>query len=161
MIFNSEDSFASHYVGAILLAAIVFGVTHGVQIFIVGMIRNHSLIFDPSSLIVLSLFEFVQSFVFFVIGIVVAYVPCRVLEYILRNADTSKRFIISMIAGVSLGILFLPLCAGFSYFTFRGVDSPSYLYRCAEFSLPMIIAGIFGSYSYWHFGFARKHLISD
>lgn len=161
MISNSEDSFVSYYVGAVLLAAIVFGVTHGVQILIVGMIKNHSLSFNPSGLIVLSLFEAIQSFVFFVIGVVAAYIPCRALEYVLRNTPTSKRFVISITVGVSLGILFLPLCAGVSYFKFHEADSPSYLARCAEFALPMIIAGMFGSYAFWRFGFCRKHLVTE
>lgn len=155
MSSNSRHPFFSYHLRAVLIAAMAFGLTHGVQIFILDFVRHPPFDLKPSALIILLLFETIQSLVFITIGVVVAYIPSRILEHVLRDAMAARRPAISVVTGVFLGILFLPLCAGFSYLVAHEIDSPSYLTRCAEYALPMVMAGVFGSYVFWRISFER------
>jgi hypothetical protein len=153
MSSNSRYSFFSFHLRSVLLAGFAFGMIHGAQILFVSFIRDHSLSMKPSALVTVIAFETIQSLVFIIIGVVLAYITSRILQRVLRKAPASRRKVIAVLIGAFLGVLFLPLCAGVSYFSFHEPDSPSYLIRCAEFALPMVAAGVVGSYSFWHFVF--------
>jgi hypothetical protein len=155
-----QHPFFSRYMRSLLLAALAFGLADGVQILILGFIRNHSLGLVPSALITLILLETIQALVFILVAIGVAYIPSRRLERILRDSPPSRRGAISSMSGVLLGILFLPLCAVVPYFYFHAADEPSYLMRCAEYALPMIIAGLIGSFFLYRFAFGHTLSVS-
>lgn len=149
---NSEHPFFYYHLRAVLLTALAFGLTHGGQMLVVGFIRDNSLSIKLSALFTTLVFETIQSLVFVVVGLVVSYIPSRILSIALRKSSASKRPLISIATGTLLGILFLPLCASFSFFLLHEPNAPSYTARYAEFALPMIIAGGFGGYGLWRFG---------
>jgi hypothetical protein len=150
---SSWYSFFSYHLRSVLLAGFAFGMTHGAQILFLSFIRDHSLSVKPSALVTVIAFETIQTLVFITIGVVLAYIASCILQRVLSKAPASRRKVIAVLIGAFLGVLFLPLCAAVSYFIFHEPDSPSYLIRCAEFALPMVAAGVVGSYSFWHFVF--------
>jgi hypothetical protein len=146
---SSGPPFFAHHFRLILLAALAFGLTHGLQVLVEGFIRNGSLRFNPTGLVTLVSYEAIQSLVFVMVGLFVAYIPSRLVDVVTRNAPPSKQLFLAVLSGVLVGILFLPLCAGVSFSILREPDAPPYLARCAKFALPMIIAGAFGGYGLW------------
>jgi hypothetical protein len=54
-------------------------------------------------------------------------------------------------SGVLAGILFLPFCAAVSFFITYEPGAPRYLVRCAEFALPMTVAGAVGGYVFLYY----------
>ena len=93
---NSGRPFFYYHLRSVLLAALAFGLTHGGQMLVVGFIRNDSLSLKLSALITVLVFETIQSLVFILIGLVVAYAPSRVLEIVLRKSPASKRLTASL-----------------------------------------------------------------
>lgn len=149
---NLEHSFFYHYFRALLFAAVAFGLVHGGQVLVVGLIKNNFLSIKLSAIFDLFVFEILQSLIFMIIGLAMGHIPLRILCIAIRNSSDSKRYLISAITGSLLGILFLPLCACFSFFLLHEPGDPGYVARCAEFAFPMIVAGGFGGYSFWRFG---------
>ena len=146
MSSNLKCPFLCIYLHVMLMAAIAFGSTHAGVLLVIGFISENSMAVKLSALFMLIIFEAMQSLVFFVLSLVLCYLPVCLLNTILRRFSASKRLLISVITGALLGILFLPLCASVAFFALHESGDPSYLIRCAEFALPMICAGAFGGY---------------
>jgi vacuolar-type H+-ATPase subunit I/STV1 len=140
------------YLHSMLLASIAFGVIHGVYVFVVGIINaitiDNSIDFHLSWMITLIVVMIIQSSFFFIIGMLVAYFPSYfVAKYLLLPRST--RPLSCILSGMLLGILSLPLCAGVAFLIPYAPDLPGYLARCAEYALPMIVAGAVGGYFFW------------
>jgi hypothetical protein len=144
---NTGGQFRVQYTRAILFAALAFVLTHGGQLFVVSFWTNRSAAIDPTSFLTLILFELTQFVVFVAVGWLLAFFPSKFVERVLHCRHPGYALCIA--CGAIIGLFFLPLCAGFAFFVFPEPDSPSYPMRCAEFGLPMTIAGAVGGYAFW------------
>lgn len=145
---STGRNFFYYYSRALLVAAFAFGLTHAAQSLVVSFVNNRSLAVNPTALLVLILYEIMESIVFLIIGLMLAYIPSRIVSDIFKKKN-SRGLLLRVLFGMLMGIVFLPLCASFPFFLFPLPDGPSYLTRCAEFSLPMTIAGALGGYAFW------------
>jgi len=151
-----KGGFTPCYVKALSGATLAFGVIHAIQTIAVGMFRNESLSMRADGLFALAFFELIEGSIFFVIGIVMALVPARVADkYISRSSMGAANFFCWL--GALAGITYLPLCAGISTSIMPSIDDPSYLQRCLEYLLPMVIAGMTGGHV---FGSTRAATLS-
>jgi hypothetical protein len=148
------------YSRAMFIAALAFGTIHGVQSLIVAFYNSRSLRFDPTGLLVLVPVEIMDSLVFLIVGLIFAYIPSRIAERVLSERH-SKHLSVHVVSGALIGIFFLPLCASVLFFIFPPPDGPSYLVRCAEFGLPMIIAGVLGGYTFWRLARSNSELLAE
>ena len=140
--------FHTYYTRAVMWAALGLGVIHAVQALVIGFATNRSIGINPTVFAVLIPYELFQSMIFFLVGWIIAYAPSVFLFNIIRN-NYVNRLSVYVIIGVALGVIFIPLCASVPYFLLKLPDEPDYLTRCAEFSLPMTIAGAIGGYTFW------------
>jgi hypothetical protein len=148
-----KSGFAPCYMKALSGAALVFGLTHAVQAIAVSVFRDGVVHPRLDALLSLSFFELIEALIFFVIGMVMVLVPARVADnYIGRSAAGTVNLFCWL--GVLAGITYLPLCAGISTSILPSADDPTYLQRCLEYLLPMVIAGAAGGYI---FGSTRRY----
>lgn len=112
--------------------------------FVVSLIKHPYGNIDPTSFITLGIYELIQSSAFATIGGLVAFYPSKFLASMRNNMSPAG--LLNPLSGLLMGVVFLPLCAGLAYSLFHEPDSPSFLTRCAEFILPMIISGAVGGY---------------
>jgi hypothetical protein len=134
--------------GAMSVAALAFGVVHGAQVLAEGTMEISSSRVNISSIFTLIVYEAIQVFVFLCVSFMFAYIPSRSLEIVAQRTPSSMRYALSALTGVLIAVLFLPLCASVAFLSFYAPDLPSYLDRCSEFALPMIIAGAVGGISF-------------
>ena len=140
---KSTGSFRSAFTRAMVSAALAFGLVHATQSVALGFVAQTSPKFDPTGLLVLVPYDLLQSTVFIIIGWVIAYIPSRMLADFMERRHRGH-LMWSITCGIFMGLLFLPICAIFPFFLFRTTDEPSYLARCLEFALPMVVAGAVG-----------------
>jgi hypothetical protein len=146
---RSRQKVFSFYYKSILLSALAFGFTDGFQATALGFVRNGNLYFHASYFITMISYEFIQCVLFIFIGLPSAYVPVLLLEYIIVQFPKHRWRFLAILFGFLLGIIFDPICAVVAYFPFYEDGDPSYLERCLEFALPMLIAGTIGGYSFY------------
>lgn len=134
------------YLKSVTIASIIFGSSHGIEEFIHGFDMNRISDIKLSAMMVLFVFESVQSIVFFIFCSLLMLIPTKVFLclYNTRNVFTY------IIAGSIFGVLFLPLCALIANTVLPLPDIPTYFARCVEFFLPMVTAGAVGGYVFWH-----------
>jgi hypothetical protein len=158
---NSRAPFLGCYSPAVIAAATpAFGVAHAAQSLVVGL----PIVRIPADFLG---YELLQAAAFMVFGWELAYIPARILAR--RIGKTSQnRLPLCVISGLSLGLLFLPLCAGVAVLVFRIFPfllgaGPTFLARCAEFALPMEVAGAAGGYAFWRRARAMEagHKVGD
>ena len=150
--FVAKRHFFFNHSRAILIAGVGFGFCHGIQALVADVVSNGVLQVRLSSLATLAALEGVYSIVFIVTALVLALIPSLVLLAIFSNMRSSaRRLIISITMGLLLGMLFLPLCAAVAFFGLYEPSNPSYIARCEEFALPMLTAGVIGSYALLRF----------
>jgi len=145
---TTAHEFRRCYVRAMALAALAFAIAHGSQLFIRGLISQRSFAIAPTGFLALIPYVLLEAIVFFTVGSMVAYLPSRAGYIFFLRIDKNDLFY-SILFGFLVGLIFLPLCAGFVFSLFRAADLPSYLARCAEFGVPMTIAGAIGGYVFW------------
>lgn len=146
-----KNSFAPFYIKALAGAALAFGLTHTVQAIVVTMFRDGVAYPHLNAHLSLSFFGMVEVLIFFIIGIIMVLIPARVADnYVGRS--TAGMVSLFCLLGALAGVTYLPLCAGISTAIMPSVDDPSYLQRCLEYLIPMVIAGSTGGYI---FGLAR------
>jgi hypothetical protein len=148
----TRKDFFVPYLHSMLLASIAFGVIRGVYVFVVSIINaitiDNSIGFHLSAMITIIVVTLIQSSFFFIIGILVAYFPSYFFaKYLLLPRSTHP--LSYVLSGMLLGILSLPLCAGVAFLIPYAPDLPGYLARCAEYALPMSVAGAVGGYFFW------------
>jgi hypothetical protein len=137
------------YRRAMLLSSFLFGFTHGVVELFFGESNSYDLSkIYLSAVIMLILYELLTSIVFFIIGYLISYFPSLIIFKISKRKFEKKPYIY-ILFGAIMGLVFLPICAAFSYFFLPLPDAPSYLARCAEFVCPMVVAGASGGYAFW------------
>jgi hypothetical protein len=144
----ATKEFRRCYLRTIALAAISFAVAHGSQLIATGLISQHSFSVNPTGFLVIAPYVTIEAIVFFIAGYLIAYFPSRAAYEFLRRTGRT-RFAFYGLFGVAMGIAFLPLCASVPFFAFPLPDDPGYFGRCAEFGLPMTIAGALGGYVFW------------
>jgi uncharacterized membrane protein YhdT len=135
--------FRGAFTRAMASAGLAFGLVHAIQSIAKGFVAQTSFKFDPSGLIVLVPYELIQSAIFIFVGWIIAYIPSRMLADFMERRHSGQP-IWFIACGIFMGLLFLPICASFPFFLFRTTDEPSYLARCLEFALPMVVAGAVG-----------------
>jgi hypothetical protein len=101
---------------------------------------------------------FVESAIFFLAGWPLAYAPVYLTNIVLDRPGL-RGLAAYAVAGLLLGIIFLPVCASVPFIALRSVVDPTYSARCIEFAYPMAIAGIIGGYAFWRF--ARRTAQND
>jgi hypothetical protein len=140
---KSAGPFRGAFTRAIASAGLAFGLAHAIQSVTKGFVAQASLKFDPTGLLVLVPYELIQSAIFILVGWIIAYIPSRMLADFMERRHCGQP-IWFITYGIFMGLLFLPICASFPFFLVRTTDEPSYLARCLEFALPMVIAGAVG-----------------
>jgi hypothetical protein len=131
-----------------LIAAAAFGFTHSLQLLVMAEIHtDYTNEFYLNVLLPLGFLGVIEAAVFYIVGCIVAYLPVRIVVRNLSPLGAKHPFLYPTI-GMLFGVLFLPFCAAFSFYVTHPLDpdSPSYLARCAEFALPMTVAGVAGGY---------------
>jgi hypothetical protein len=147
-MMSGAREFRHCYVRAMALAAIMFAIAHGCQLLIRGLASQHSFVINPTGFIVLFPYMILEALIFFVAGGVVAYLPSRAGNKYLSRRGKKYR-VYSVLFGLIMGVIFLPVCASVPFFAFPLPDDPSYFARCVEFGLPMTISGALGGYAFW------------
>jgi hypothetical protein len=145
---NTLNEFRRCYVRAMILASVIFGFSHGVQLMAHSLIVQHSLSINPTGFLALIPYVLLESTIFFVIGFAVAYVPSRAANSFVTGSGQNN-WIYHVSIGLIMGLVFLPLCASVPFLIFRFPDEPSYFARCIEYFLPMAAAGALGGYTFW------------
>jgi hypothetical protein len=143
---DQPTGFGRLYTRALFVAAIAFGISDPAEMLVKGMFSNSSLRIDPTGFIVLILYGLVEAMVFFAVGWPVGYVVVRVIQKLVEKRGRPE-WPFHLFMGILVGILLLPVCAGFAFWIAQ--DGPSYLVRCFEFLIPMATAGGVGGYFFW------------
>ena len=144
----TRKSFVAAYTRAMAAAALAFGVLHALQLFAFGLYNQRSWDMDPTGFITLILFALFESTVFFLLGLLLAYIPSFLVASIVLRRNPGRSWL-PVVLGSLLGIAFVPVCASVTFVTFMDTDDPSYLARCAEFTMPLALAGTAGGYVFW------------
>ena len=140
--------FHGAYIHALTSASLSFGLVHITQLIVGGFIKSGNLYIHPTAFIMIPILILAYSMVFFIAGAIITYVPSMLLVTLMeRWMQTGVTKYI--LCGMFIGLIFLPLCAEVAFVTFHDQDSPTYLARCGEFGLAMVIAGATGGYAFW------------
>ena len=137
------------YCHAIFLAAISFGLAHGCQSLVVDLLRSESFNVVPSAFVTLTFFIVMHSAVFTVAALLLVHPILWILRTALKKLSLHKHHLGCVVIGALIGLFFLPISAYVAFSMLHEIDSPSYLSRCAEFALPMVIAGLVAGHSFW------------
>jgi hypothetical protein len=131
-------------------AAAAFGPIHVIELIIASIPNTDLSNVKLIAFITATFVGILESAVFLLIGLVVAYVPWRLFATSILAQEPSRLVAFTM-SGVLAGILFLPFCAAVSFFITYEPDAPRYLSRCAEFAFPMMVAGAVGGYVFFYY----------
>ena len=146
----SERRFAGRYTLSLLVAAAVFGIVFlAVQILPASLDQLVKLTALTPDLVIIPV-------VFLILGWPLAYWPSRFAAYVAERAGQRYSLLIRVLFGALIGLLFVPLCAGIHFMIFHGSDNSSYLARCTLFSLPMVVSGATGGWTFWLCGRGRN-----
>jgi len=140
---HPRSGFTPCYIKALAGAALAFGFSHAVQALVVSASRyglSHPR-FD--ALLSLTFFEVIESIIFFIVALVAVLLPARVADRHISPSTTKMASLFGWL-GALAGVTYLPLCAGVSASILPSIDDPTYLQRCIEYLLPMMLAGIVG-----------------
>jgi len=143
-----DHIFRTCFYRSIILAAIYFGVVHGLEEVIVGFVKNPPTHLNPTAFLTLFLYESMNSILFSVISAIyfhIIAVRLIVTAYVGRYCG----FILQIVSGAAAGIFLVLLYAAILFFLFRLPDDPSYLARCAELTCPVTIACALGGYVFY------------
>ena len=146
-----KAAFGSSYAKALFYAAVVFGLSHGVQAVLVSVFKYGASHARLDAFLPLSVFEVIESLIFFVVGLAAVLIPARIADTHIDRSKAEKSNLFLWL-GALAGVTYLPLCAGVSTAVLPSVDDPTYLARCLEYMAPMVLAGMTGGYM---FGFSR------
>ncbi|MGH6890026.1 MAG: hypothetical protein ACREHF_12670 [Rhizomicrobium sp.] len=135
------------YLYSMILSAIIFAISHAIQLLVYGLIVQRSFKIDPTGFLVLAPYAAIEALVFFVVGYAVGYLPSRWAVRLLEAHRSGASWYV--LSGMVMGLVFLPLCASIPFFLIPLSDEPGYLHRCFEFAIPMMLAGAFGGFYYW------------
>ena len=140
-----KNGFTPCYIKSLAGAALAFGLSHAIQAMVVSASRYGLTHPRFDALLSLSFFELIESIVFFIVAVVAVIIPSWVAKIYIKPS-TSKTVNLFGLLGALAGLTYLPLCAGVSASILPSIDDPTYLERCMEYLLPMMLAGMTGGY---------------